>query len=134
MQMTSDQLALVNHIQAKNAETRAWMAEAPNRWAGIIVEDPEHWAEYGVYSVAQYEHYMAAQDHYEIYKSIHGIRPRWMDYHSMTVEEIREETQAIITAEERQQKAREDEERQTIAKLTAQFGVDEKTLRRWNVV
>ena len=32
-----------------------------------------------------YKEQLAAQ-HYDFYKDVHGIRPRWMNYDAMTVE------------------------------------------------
>ena len=80
---------LVAHIQKRNAATLAWVAEDPNnRWAGTLVEEPEHWARYGVTTPDQFEHYMAATDYYESYKSRYGIRPNWASVNAMSTEQL----------------------------------------------
>ena len=80
---------LVAHIQKINAETLAWVAEDPNnRWASTLVEDPEHWAGYGVTTPDQFEHYMAVSDYYESYKALYGIRPNWAEINAMTTEQL----------------------------------------------
>ena len=80
---------LVAHIQKINAETLAWVAEDPNnRWAGTLVEEPEHWARYDVHTVAQFEHYMAVSDYYESYKALYGIRPNWAEINAMSTEQL----------------------------------------------
>lgn len=56
---------LVNHIKSKNAKSRKEMERNPNIWIGMIVEDPEHWAKYGVYTPAQYDRYMDEVTLYE---------------------------------------------------------------------
>ena len=38
------------NLSTKNAESCKEMERNPNIWIGMIVEDPEHWAEYGVYT------------------------------------------------------------------------------------
>lgn len=134
MQLTADQLALVKYIQERNAETKEWLAAGPRRMAGIIAEDAEHWAANGVYSVEQYHHYQAAANHYDIFKSVHGIRPRWYDYDTMTTEEIENEISNMVAEYEREQEQIKREERETVARLTAELGTDEATLRRWGVI
>lgn len=89
MTYTADQLALQAHIQAENAKTEAWIAEDPeNRFAGIITDDLDHWAGYGVKSVDQYERYMLEMELWDAYKEVNGYRPRHMDMSSMSVEEL----------------------------------------------
>lgn len=80
---------LVDYIKAENEKTRAWVAEDPdNRWAGLVVEDPKHWAEYGVDTVEQYQRYMAIATYVDSYKDVHGIRPSWMNFDDLSLEEI----------------------------------------------
>ena len=52
---------LVRHIQNLNTESAIWAAQSPDRWPSALVEDPEHWASYGIYTVDQFEQYMAQQ-------------------------------------------------------------------------
>lgn len=83
---------LTAHIQKLNAKTQAWINEDPNnRWSGMLVDEPEHWAAYGVSTVEEFEHYMAATDYYESYKDKYGIRPNWNQIFSMSTEKIKEQ-------------------------------------------
>jgi hypothetical protein len=69
---------LVAHIKAENAKTAAWVAEDPeNRWAGYVVEDLAHWAEYNIHTVAEYEQYMLDVSYSDLYKEVYGVRPRY---------------------------------------------------------
>lgn len=96
MSLTKDQAALQARLDADKAETLAWIAEdSDNRWACYATTDLAHWAEQGVYTVDQYDHNRAAADHYDTYKEVNGIRCRWMDYSTMTTEEIEMETVAL---------------------------------------
>lgn len=59
-----------------------------------------------------------AATHYDFYKDVHGIRPRWMDYDAMTEEDLEKELDSlskqaeVVFAEEKraQEKAIEDVE------------------------
>ena len=135
MNYTAAQMELVAHIEAQNAKALAWVAEDPtNRAVGITVTDPAHWAEYGIFSVDQYEHYMASMSHYDVFKRVHGFRPRHIDYDAMTTEEIMAEVDRMLTDEENRIAEEKREYRKTVARLTKELGVDEKTLKRWKVI
>jgi len=87
MSLTKDQKALVAHIEAENAKF------ADSFFS--VTADAAHWAGYGITTVAQYEHYIAVEDYIDCYKSVNGIKPRWMDFDSMTVAELRVEADAL---------------------------------------
>ena len=87
---------LTAHIQNLNAKTQAWIDEDPaNRGAGMLVDEPEHWARYGVYTVAQFEHYMAASDVYEVTKERYGYRPDWNRLMAMSTEQLLEDLKKL---------------------------------------
>ena len=59
--------ALVQHIEAINVKSQAWVDEDPkNRWSGMVVTDPKHWAEYGIYTPAEYDRYQDETTLYEL--------------------------------------------------------------------
>lgn len=65
------------YIKSLNAETLAWVAVDPaNRFAGTLVEDLEHWAEYGITTAAGLKRYLDECAYSDGYKSIYGVRPR----------------------------------------------------------
>jgi len=85
-------MTLAELLASKNAETLAWIAEDPdNRWAGLLTEDLAHWAEIGVHTVEDYERYDLETLVWEMYKDVTGIRPRHMDFKSMSLEDLRKE-------------------------------------------
>lgn len=43
-----------------------------------LVANPEHWAEYGITTIPQLQMYLLKNEIWDLYKSAHGIRPRWM--------------------------------------------------------
>jgi hypothetical protein len=86
-------MTLAEHLAALNAEKLAWIAEDPdNRWTGLYVEDLDHWAEYGVYTVAQFQRYELESMVWEMYKDVTGFRPRHLDFKSMSDEELNDLT------------------------------------------
>jgi hypothetical protein len=62
---------VVARINEMNAESAAWVAEDPeNRFAGELTNDPAHWAEYGITTVAELEAYFDACAEREAYKAM----------------------------------------------------------------
>ena len=50
-------MELVKHIKAINEKSKKEMDANPDLWIGTIVEDPKHWAEYGITTPAQFDRY-----------------------------------------------------------------------------
>ena len=76
------------------------------RFAGIIVDDPAHWAKnYGITTVEAYELSMALSEYSDHHKSYYGFRPRLDGF--TTVAQVREAINDIpeFTAEELQARA-----------------------------
>jgi len=43
------EMTLAEYLTALNNITKEWVAEDPeNRWAGLLTEDLDHWAEYEI--------------------------------------------------------------------------------------
>lgn len=88
---------LAQYLRERNAKTEAWVAEDPdNRWAGMYTEDLSHWAEMGIYTVAQLERYDMETTIWDLYKDVTGIRPRHMDFKSMSDEDLRKEYDYLV--------------------------------------
>jgi len=54
-----------------------------------------------------------AATHYDFYKDVHGIRPRWMNYDGMTEQELEQELEQL--GREAEVQAKEEAEQQKIA-------------------
>lgn len=85
------ELTLAQHLANLNAEKLAWMAEAPDRWAGLWVEDLEHWNSMGIYTVEDFKRYDLIQLIWDMYKEVTGIRPRHIDFDSMSLADLEQE-------------------------------------------
>jgi len=52
------QRTLINHINKVNADAQSRMDAIPNLWIGKLTNDPDHWADYGVYTPEDFERYL----------------------------------------------------------------------------
>jgi|AntRauTorcE11897_2_1112592.scaffolds.fasta_scaffold00114_66 hypothetical protein len=130
--LTADQIALVDYIEAANAKTMAWVAEdSENRWAMMPVVDAEHWAEMGVYSVEQYERHMAIATHWNCYKDVYGFRPRAFDYNALSTEEILAEVEDLCKQGERDRLAEDAAYESSISAMLEMGAADRETAIRW---
>ena len=103
---------LLEHLKQMNIKSQKWVDEDPkHRWSSMITEDPKHWANYKIYTLKEFKHYMAESTHWDLYKSINGVRPRFMQYHLMTTEEIEAENDAMFKEQEEQIAAEKKRER-----------------------
>ena len=120
---------LTAHIEALNAKTQAWLDANPGAWAGMIVTDPEHWAEAGIYTAAQFDRYMDEECYSEQYKSVYGVRPRHIA--DMTDEQL---TAAIkrMDAEVEEMIEREREEEARFAAMESLRAAEKTEAKSWD--
>lgn len=84
-------MTLAEHLAALNAEKQAWIDAGPDRWAGFYTEDLSHWAEMGIHTVTDFQRYELQSIIWDMYKDVTGIRPRHMDFDSMSLEDLQRE-------------------------------------------
>ena len=77
-----------------------------------------------------------AATHYDLYKDVHGIRPRWYDYESMTEEELRAELVQLSAEAEVQNREYEIRQKEAITHFEDQLNnladsADPVTATRW---
>lgn len=65
-------LKLVKHIKSINEKSKKEMDANPHLWIGTIVEDPKHWAEYGITTPAQFDRYQDECCLYEVVSSAYS--------------------------------------------------------------
>ena len=136
--MTKNQKDLLNHITKKNNEIEAWVNKDPkNRWAGLITDDLDHWASYGIYDVAGYERYISANTLYEVYSDKYSKSyARGMDFFSMSQEKLDELWTEIEEEEKKKEERRNLQQAENLVnnKLLAEsLGVTIEDLERWEV-
>ena len=116
MKNTND---LAAALAARNAKTLAWVAEDPsNRWAVTLVEDLAHWAEMGVTTAAELDHYLLVVDAFESTRSAWGYKPSWSGLMEQsdaelerTIEFNGRKISEQIEREEREEQRERDEQR-----------------------
>ena len=75
--MMNDSKDLATYIADRNAKTLAWVNAGEGRWATTLVEDLDHWAEYGIRTPLQLDWYLAACDRHEAVREADGYKPYW---------------------------------------------------------
>ena len=108
--MTNDQMKLQEYLN-KMAQKSKDSGDAFS-----VTTEIEHWASYDIYSIEQFEHYDAQATHYDFYKEINGIRPRWMNYDKMTTADIEAEIHLLIL-EQQENEVLEREERNEYSRM-----------------
>ncbi len=122
---------LIKYIEAENAKSQAWMAEdTVNRFAGVISTDPSHWEAYDITTIGQYKHYMTVESYIEMFKSVHGIKPTWMDFSKITIEEMDSEMDSWSIMMDEQAAATQKD----INRLCDEHHCTEDDLKRWDVI
>lgn len=104
-------VTLSQHLANLNAEKLAWMAEGPDRWTGLWVEDEAYWNSMGVFTVEDFERHDLISLIWDMYKDVTGCRPRHMDFDSMSLADLRQEADYLGAQMERAIKADEEWER-----------------------
>lgn len=79
-----------------------------------------------------------AATHYDFYKDVHGIRPRWMNYEAMTEQELEQEldqlsaeAEVVRAEEERQQAQAVEQFERTVFELIRSGAKDAAMAVRW---
>lgn len=126
---------LKEYLEDCNTQTEAWIAADPlHRWATLFVTDLEHWAQYGVTTVAEFESYQMRQQLWDLYKDAHGVRPRWINFETITDEEVDSITQGCYAELERLAMEEEQADKafwDRMEAMAADYSIDVATALRW---
>lgn len=87
--MTNSQIELQKHLTALATK------EIESEGTQFVNTDVQYWADLGVNSVEDFERMEAQTYHFDLYKEVHGIRPRWYKYEEMSPEEIWKDIQVL---------------------------------------
>ena len=137
---SANHAALLAHIQAKNANTLAWVAEDPkNRCAFTIVEDLDHWTQDGIHTPEAFEHYMLATAAYDAHKDAYGFKPDWREVNALSDSELQEwldevlypECERQVLEQEAAEKAKADEFERSVSSVIESGAGDRETAIRW---
>jgi hypothetical protein len=125
--------SLQTYINEENFKTQQWIDEDPKNRMGGLIPDADHWAEYGIYTVEQYEQYQMDVVYSDLYKEVYGMRPRHHTGH-VTKEEFDSllNSHARHMEEEKSREARAIEAFEKLITKTVELGAgDRETAIRW---
>lgn len=110
MELTQAQRELQAYIEQENEEAQR-KAEAQGIIRFPVVPNAEHWADFGVYNVEGYRHYMAAETYSELMKDCWNVRVNSADLEKLSADEmeakLNEEIRTLNELEERDRKEEE---------------------------
>ncbi|MCP4831738.1 MAG: hypothetical protein GY886_05940 [Gammaproteobacteria bacterium] len=111
---TADQLALKAHIEAANAEFLAKCEAKGSTAVMTTVSDPAHWAEFGVFSIAEYERQSLISYISDAHKDAYGFRPRGYNYAEWSIADLEAEADRLSEAVTRAIEAEEVQQNQAV--------------------
>ena len=79
---------LLDHLESLNAQARKW-AEENNGWASEWTLDLAHWAEYGVYTAADFIRHNLIASISDASKDLYGCRLR-LEWDNYSIEELQD--------------------------------------------
>ena len=78
------------------AEEYAKMLNSEKTGSGFrLVEDPEHWDQYGIHTGKELAKYLAIEDFRDAFKEVHGVRPRHVDFDSLSIDRLESKTKNL---------------------------------------
>ena len=101
LKMTKISQNLINYIKKYNEEARKYNEENKSNgsWKGLMVEDEQHWVDYGVFTLRDLVRQNLIDYIWDEYKSVNGIRPRFMNFSKMGIRELRKEVNYLMKEE-----------------------------------
>jgi len=129
---------LESYIAWQNFVPCILLAVMDDLWGGTVVEDAAHWNEMGIHTPEQFERYMLESYIYDTYKDVNGIRPRWIQFDQMSIDELQKMADDLACEidyecnkmERRNQEAKEAKESEVKA-MCESYEVDRETAERW---
>ena len=92
---TPDLSELLAHLSGIRKQVETWVSEDPkNRFGCYPVQEVEFWAEMGITTVAQFEHYSLVGQVSDAHKSAFGFKPHWGRLMAMSDADLKKELNA----------------------------------------
>ena len=92
---------LINYIKKYNESARKYNEEnkAKGNWKSLMIEDEKHWIEYGIFTLRDLVRQNLIDYIWDEFKSVNGIRPRFMNFSKMGIRELRQEVNYLMKEE-----------------------------------
>jgi len=114
-------MTLLQHLQNINTKSKEKMAATPGLWIGMITEDLEHWADYGVHTPEQLDRYFLEVDVYEMHKEAYGVKGRHYNFDKMTDQELKDELDHLCKVANAEREAEEKAEKEAYEEFENQI-------------
>ena len=95
-------MTLLEHIKNINAKSKAWMAENPGSWAGMVLEDIKFWNDQGIFTVEDYERSNLETSVYEMHKEAYGVKGRHYNFSKMSTKDLEKELDHLCDVAKRE--------------------------------
>lgn len=106
--------SLNNTFQAYLLETYSYLDKNSDMFAKVI--DIQYWENQNIKTIEEHKHHLLVSEHWDFYKEVNGIRPRFMNYSKMTIAELEAEIEMLQRQadfnDEMEQLAKEQEEKE----------------------
>lgn len=109
---------LIDYIGWLNAKAQAEMDASPGTWISMLSECPDHWASCCIFTVEAFERDSVCGFISDVYKDIHGVRPRHLNMAQMSIAELDSYAKELV--------AYGNEQDRLTAELEAAFKAEEK--------
>jgi hypothetical protein len=88
---------LINYIKRYNVKARDYNEKnkGTGNFMGLMVENPKHWEESQIFDIRDLVRSNLINCIWDDYKSINGIRPRFMNFEKMSIRELRREINTL---------------------------------------
>ena len=92
---------LINYIKKYNESARKYNEENKSNgsWKGLMLEDEKYWIEDGIFTLRDLVRQNLIDYIWDEFKSVNGIRPRFMDFSKMGIRELRKEANYLMKEE-----------------------------------
>lgn len=132
---TASELELLDFIRKENAKSLAWQQAAPNRFASLTEDSLEFIRERGYGSIAQYLRNDKECTFWDLYKEIHGVRPRHIRVRELSDEQLDSLLQDLYREHEAQNLSQQYESQlQEEVDLAQNLGFSLAQLIEWGVI
>jgi hypothetical protein len=92
---------LINYIKKYNEGARKYNEEnkGTGSFKGLMIEHADHWVSYGIFTLRDLVRQNLIDYIWDEYKSVNGIRPRFMNFSKMGIRELRKEVNYLMNEE-----------------------------------
>jgi len=87
----------LDYIKKSNEKAKKYNLEnkGTGNFMSLMIENPKHWEDYGIYNLRDFVRYNLETYIWDEFKSVNGIRPRFMNFKEMGIRELRRQVNLL---------------------------------------